>query len=226
MSKISFYGWIFVLSILTLLTIPYFLHILSIIFLSKRLSVWSQLEIYKWMACGFVLFFFLRTLLRKNLTWFETFSHELTHIIVALLLFRKVHSFHAEEGQGMVLTSGNNNSMLPPMALAPYCLPLFTYLLLSIRCLLDYHDLWIYDMLIGFTICFHIYCFKYQIGNHQTDINQYPLLFSYWYIILFWVINICIIAVAFFPKYNLYTSFWRYITAILENFTNTISFIF
>ena len=130
------------------------------------------------------------------------------------------------KGKGVVLTSGNHNSMLPPMALAPYCLPLFTYLLLSIRCLLDYHDLWIYDMLIGFTICFHICCFKCQIGNHQSDINQYPLLFSYWYIILFWVINLCIIAVAFFPKYNVYTSFWRYITAIFSNFTNTISFIF
>ena len=84
MSKLSFYCWIFVLSMLTLLTFPYFLHILSIIFLSKRFSVWSQLEMYKWMACGFCLFFFLRTLIRKNLTWFETFSHELTHIVVAV----------------------------------------------------------------------------------------------------------------------------------------------
>ncbi len=80
-------------------------------------------------------FFFMRRFLNKNALWLETFTHELTHIVVAMLFLRKVHSFHAEEGFGVVYTSGQSNNMIPPMALAPYCLPIYTFLLLSVRCL-------------------------------------------------------------------------------------------
>ena len=210
---------------LTLLTFPYFLHILSIIFLSKRFSVWSQLEMYKWMACGFCLFFFLRTLIRKNLTWFETFSHELTHIVVALLLFRKVHSFHAEEGSGVVYTSGQSNNMIVPMALAPYCLPIYTFLLLSVRCLMNFHGMWIYDIIIGVSLSFHVNCFIHQTGKYQTDINQYPLLFSYLFINVARLINVCIIVVAFFPSYNVFTSFWRCAVTIFDNAVGALGFV-
>ena len=203
---------------LTLLTFPYFLHILSIIFLSKRFSVWSQLEMYKWMACGFCLFFFLRMLIRKNLTWFETFSHELTHIVVALLLFRKVHSFHAEEDSGVVYTSSSSQNGLIPMALAPYCLPIFTYLFLILRPLVAFNGLWVIDIMIGISVAFHMGCFRHQTGKYQTDINQYPLYFSYAYIYVARLINGCIIAVTFFPHYNVFTSAWRLLWAIYGNF--------
>jgi len=102
----------------------------------------------------------------------------------------------------MIFTSGNNNYSLIPVALAPYCLPIFTYFLLAFRCIVGEHFLWICDLCIGMTLCFHYYCFKTQIGNHQTDINQYPLSFSYFYILTAWIINICIILVALFPNMN------------------------
>ena len=53
-----------------------------------------------------------------------------THTVVAQLLFRRVHSFHAAEDGGLVSTSGSLGRGMIPMSLAPYCLPIFTYLLL------------------------------------------------------------------------------------------------
>ena len=125
----------------------------------------------------------------------------------------------------LYIQSGKYDYALAPMALAPYCLPIFTYLLLSIRCLMDFHGMWIYDVIIGMTICFHFFCFKNQTGSYQTDINQYPLSFSYLYIITALLINFCVIWVAFFPQYNVYTSFWRLVTSVWENGVSFVKFI-
>ncbi len=225
MKKATYIISMVLLSILLLLTIPYAAKIIGIIFLPKRISVLSQLSIFQWVAVGIALFAVIHAVVKKNMNWLETFSHELTHIVVAFLFLRRVHSFHAEEESGVVYTSGKHDYGLAPMALAPYCLPIFTYLLLSIRCLMDFHGMWIYDILIGMTICFHFFCFKNQTGNYQTDINQYPISFSYLYIITALLINFCIIWVSFFPHYNVYTSLWRYVTSVWGNAVGFIRWI-
>ena len=226
MKKSTYIISMVLLSILLLLTISYAVKIIGIILFPDRIGVLRQLSIYQWVGVGIAAFSLIHSVVKKNMTWLETFSHELTHIVVALLFFRRVHSFHAEEGSGVVYTSGKHEYALAPMALAPYCLPIFTYLLLSIRCLMDFHGMWIYDVIIGMTICFHFFCFKNQTGNYQTDINQYPLSFSYLYIVTALLINFCIIWVAFFPQYNVYTSFWRLVTSVWENGVCFVKFIF
>lgn len=226
MKKSTYIISMVLLSILLLLAIPYAVKIIGIILFPDRIGVLRQLSIYQWVGVGIAAFAVIHSVVKKNMTWLETFSHELTHIVVALLFFRRVHSFHAEEGSGVVYTSGEYEYALAPMALAPYCLPIFTYLLLSIRCLMDFHGMWIYDVLIGMTICFHFFCFKNQTGNYQTDINQYPLSFSYLYIVTALLINFCIIWVAFFPQYNVYTSFWRYLSSVWENAITFVQFLF
>lgn len=214
------------LSILVMLTIPYAVKIIGIIIFPQRIDLIRQLAIFQWVGVGILAFAIIHAVVKKNMTWLETFSHELTHIVVAFLFFRRVHSFHAEEGSGVVYTSGEHEYGLAPMALAPYCLPIFTYILLSIRCLMDFHGMWIYDVLIGMSICFHFFCFKNQTGSYQTDINQFPLSFSYLYIFTALLINFCIIWVAFFPQYNVYTSLWRLVTSIWSNGVNVVSCFF
>jgi hypothetical protein len=218
MKKTTYIISMVLLGLLLLLTISYLVKIIGIIlFPPSGISTLRQLSIYQWAGVGFLAFAIIRLKVKKNMKWLETFSHELTHITVALLFLRKVHSFHAEEGKGVVYTSGKHQYALAPMSLAPYCLPLFTYLLLSIRGLLDERSVWIYDILIGMTMCFHFICFWKQSSKRQTDINQFPLPFSFFYILTALLINSCIILVAFFPNYNVFTSFWRYLTSIWEN---------
>lgn len=150
----------FIIGIIFLLSLPYAWEILTIIFNPKRVTLLGQLEIYKWVSVGAVIYMVLRRLMKNNMSFLEVFSHEFTHTVVALLFNRKIHSFQAGEQAGVICTSGKRQYALIPISLAPYCFPIFTYLLLSIRWMLDFHGVWIYDILIGITICFHIYCFK------------------------------------------------------------------
>lgn len=226
MKKSTYIILMVLMGILLLLTIPYAVKMLGIILFPQRIGILRQLSIYQWVGVGILAFAIIHSVVKKNMVWLETFSHELTHIVVAFLFFRRVHSFHAEEGSGVVYTSGKHKFGLAPMALAPYCLPIFTYLLLSIRCLMDFHGMWIYDVLIGMSICFHFFCFKNQTGSYQTDINQFPLPFSYLYIFTALLINFCVIWVAFFPQYNVYTSLWRLVTSIWSNGVNVVSWVF
>lgn len=214
--------WEAALILLLLLSGIYLFQILQILLLNPRISVWRQLELYKWVGAGILLYGILKQFIRKNVDWMETFSHELTHIVVALLFGRKVTSFHAEEKTGVVYTTDSKSYDHLPISMAPYCLPIFTYLLLSVRCLLDFHGLWVYDILIGITLCFHFFCIKHQIGNYQTDINRYPLFLSYLYIVTAIVINVSIILVAFFPssEYGVFSSLWRYITTLYQILTS------
>lgn len=226
MKKTAYFISMVILGILVSLTIPYALKMLGLIFFPQRIGILQQLSIYQWVGVGILAFAIIHSVVKKNMTWLETFSHELTHIVVAFLFFRRVHSFHAEEGSGVVYTSGKHEYALAPMALAPYCLPIFTYLLLSIRCLMDFHGMWIYDVLIGMSICFHFFCFKNQTGSYQTDINQFPLSFSYLYIFTALLINFCIIWVSFFPQYNVYSSLWRWVTSVWSNGVYVVSWVF
>lgn len=224
MKKSTYIISMVLLSVMFLLTIPYATEIIGIILFPNRIGVLRQLSIYQWVGAGLAAFVVIHAFVKKNMTWLETFSHELTHIVVALLFFRRIHSFHAEEGSGVVYTSGTTQKGLIPMALAPYCLPIFTYILLSIRSLMDFHGMWFFDIVAGMSIAFHISCFKHQTGNYQTDINQYPLFFSYLYIYVARLINICIIIVAFYPHYNVFTSVWRLLCALYDNLIFFVAF--
>lgn len=226
MNRIKYQLYTGGLVLLLIFLLPYIWKLLCILFFPSNISVFAQLELYNWVAIGIILTPFLERLVKSNVLWFETFSHEFTHIVIALLFFRKVKSFHAEEENGVVYTSGVNQNGLIPMALAPYCLPIFTYLFLIVRTLVAFQGLWVIDIMIGISVAFHMGCFRHQTGKYQTDINQYPLYFSYAYIYVARLINGCIIAVTFFPHYNVFTSAWRLLCAIYGNFIDFCGWLF
>lgn len=227
--------WMVIIVVVISLTIPYAIYLLKVLFVSG--DILCQLEMFKWLAVGAGLFAVLRRFLKGNLTFLETFSHELTHTAFAFLFNRRVFEFHANQGEGYMVTGYRNIAMGVPISLAPYCFPLFTFILLSFRWMMDFHGMWLFDILIGCTLCFHFYCFKTQIGNHQTDINQYPLLLSYTYIITSWLMVFCIIVPSFFPNmnghgnaepmysYGVFSSMWRLLQEWWNNFLHIIHFI-
>ena len=200
----------------TLLVILFFLivmvgyEIIIYLFPEGRPLTWN-LPVYQWTGIGIVAFFVISRFFNKNLNWFSTFSHELTHTIVSIFLFRKIHSFQAGRGTGEISTSGNSNTLVF-VDLAPYCLPIFTYFLLGLRMMLVKNMLMYYDVLIGLSIGFHIYCFKTQTGNYQSDINKHPLYFSYLYIATALLFNLCVILVSYWNDKNVFTAFWYVLT--------------
>lgn len=160
---------------------------------------------YGWTLAGIAGFMLLHHYTRSHWEWFKTFTHELTHIIAGAFFLRKVHSFRADESTGEVQTSGNNRGLIAS-TLAPYCLPIYTYLFLLIRCIVSYNHLWICDLLLGASIAFHAVCFKEQTGSHQTDIRSYPSILSYHYIWTFRIFNLLIILLALL-KSNVFGAF-------------------
>jgi len=149
----------------------------------------DHLKIYMWLFIGMGAYFLLRLLFRKNETWLQTFSHELSHTIVGLFFFKKIHAFQAKEGAGSIEHSGTNNIFI---SLAPYCLPIFTYLFLFLRLLADPSKVYIFDIIIGFTLAFHLLCFIKQTGKWQTDITNQGVFLSYLFIITFILFNVSI----------------------------------
>lgn len=228
MTRISFILWEVALLVIWGLTIPYAWYLLKVIFATGNIV--GQIEIFKWVAVGFVGFVIIRKYIKGNLTFAETFSHELTHTVFAFLFNLRVVEFHANSDSGYMMATDRNMLKAVPISLAPYCFPLFSFILLSFRWMMDFHGMWIYDIIIGISMCFHFYCFKTQIGNYQTDINQYPLLLSYTYIVISWLLVFCIIVPAFFPNmnghgtvqpiynYGVFSSMWR----LLESWWYTI----
>lgn len=225
MSKALKYVFIPLLALLLALQLRESVGIVKAIFFpTPPMTVSGNLDMYLWTAVGAVAYTLLRGLLRKNIVWLETFSHELTHIVVSLMLFRKIHSFRAGQGSGEVTTSGSDVSRVF-VSLAPYCLPIFTYLLLFFRPLIKADSLYVYDILVGISIAFHAICFKTQTGNHQPDINRFPLFFSYLYIAAALLFNLNTILVSYWSSKNVFTAFVYSLQSMWEGMTSFISLI-
>ncbi|MDL2240841.1 hypothetical protein LJC69_04380 [Bacteroidales bacterium OttesenSCG-928-K22] len=157
-----------------------------------RVILWGigDWKLYIWLFIGVAAYFLLRLLFRKNEKWLQTFSHELSHTIVGFFFFKKIHSFQAKEGTGEIWHSGSGNIFI---SLAPYCLPIFTYLFLFLRLLSDPTKTYIFDIFIGFTLAFHILCFIKQTGKWQTDITNHGVFLSYLFIITFALFNLLVV---------------------------------
>ena len=192
-----------IISILTFLLIPYAYEIFRILFLNPNISIISQISLYQWVAVGFIIYCIFHKYVHLNIEWLETDSHEKIHGIVGWFFGRRIHFSHSGEGNGVIYTSGQNfwnRWGILHMSLAPYYLPLWTYCILWLRPFINFEGRSFFDILIGITLAFHFFCFTSQTRNDQTDINQYPLLFSYSYIYLARIINAIIIIVFFFPQ--------------------------
>lgn len=209
--------------VLAVLMIPYAYDIVRILCCKPGVSVLRQLDTYKWAALGAGAYVVAYPVLRKNIRFLETFAHESIHTFFAFIFGRHIVAFSAGEGQGEIVHSGSSRYSLLPIALAPYCFPLATWLLLPWRCFIVEDMRWAYDILVGITLAFHITCYFKQTHIYQSDINRYPLLLSYAYIVLAHIANFCIIAVAFFPNmndaghYGLASSLWRFVTTLFDN---------
>lgn len=175
---------------------------------------------FLWLTLGAIVFPLMNRFLRKNIEFIKIFTHELTHGIVALLTFRRIHSFHAEEKRGVIYTSGSEKTRFL-VTLAPYCFPIYTFPLLVLRCLVKKSLLPIMDVLIGITVGLHIVCFKEQTGRHQTDIKSHPLYFSYTYITVVLFFCISLILLSYEPSLNIFYAFrtlgidlWKDLTSL------------
>ena len=137
---------------------------------------WRHTGNYVGLIAGFaayVVFLIILTILksRHNLNWFMKFTHELTHTLVALVFFRKIHEFVVRGRECFVHYDPPRVGYLP-ITLSPYCIPIYTLMIFPFRFAGDSHYMIIFDALIAFTYAFHVHAFIKQTRFTQNDIEN------------------------------------------------------
>jgi len=157
----------------------------------------ERILLHRNLLLGFVAFFalFLIPRVRSNVRWLMKFSHEFTHLLFAILFFRKINRFKVDDTDSYVSYSSGWFGY-HAITLSPYCIPIFTLALLPWRFTLSAHSIYlmVIDALIGFTYAFHICCWAKQIRLSQTDIIGPGKVKSVLCIVLFQIINFCLVA--------------------------------
>ena len=155
----------------------------------------GRLVLHKNLAIGFAAFFilFLVPRIRRNTRWMMSFTHEFTHLVFALLFFRKIYRFKVDSKDSHVSFSGGWYGYIS-ITLAPYCVPLFTLALLPWRFTTgNPYFLAGIDILIGFSYAFHVCCWVKQTRLHQTDIIGPGVVRSLLVIAIFHILNLCLV---------------------------------
>ena len=156
----------------------------------------ERILLHRNLLLGFVAFFalFLIPRVQSNVRWLMKFSHEFTHLLFAILFFRKINRFKVDDTYSYVSYSSGWFGY-HAITLSPYCVPIFTL------AMLPWHFttgtpvyLTIIDILIGFSYSFHVCAWVKQIRLSQTDIIGPGKVKSVLCIILFQIINFCLIA--------------------------------
>ena len=156
----------------------------------------ERILLHRNLLLGFVAFFalFLIPRVQSNVRWLMKFSHEFTHLLFAILFFRKINRFKVDDTDSYVSYSSGWFGY-HAITLSPYCVPIFTL------AMLPWHFttgtpvyLTIIDILIGFSYSFHVCAWVKQIRLSQTDIIGPGKVKSVLCIILFQIINVCLIA--------------------------------
>jgi hypothetical protein len=111
------------------------------------------------LICGFCTGIPVYYLIIRKIPAISTFEHELTHALVALLFFRRIHKFivTARRG-GQVQYSGNFGGEFGTLliGLAPYYLPTLTLISVLVRPFLPPGWFPFFDAFIGATLAFHL----------------------------------------------------------------------
>ncbi len=183
----------------------------------------SHITKYLWFLGGILLYFLTRMIpaVKQNEGLFQTFSHELSHTVVGLLFLRKIHSFKATDRDGgEIWHSGRSSIGESYITLAPYCLPLGTYIFLLLGLFWSNSTLAVLHLFVGYTLAFHILCFYTQLSPSQSDIKKFGNLFSYLFILFFWIFNLSVILVSI--RYDIIEAFGTLLGEYWHNITSLI----
>lgn len=166
-----------------LLLIPFtaatFYHLPQLLFGLK-----AQVGAILFLGAGTVGYFLFEALFERPMRTY-VFGHELTHALAGIAVGSKVHSFKVSKKGGSVTLSKSNFFV----ALAPYCVPLYTLLVILIYSGLRYFYPFPYmdeaaQVLTGGSLAFHASLTFYAIQQKQPDIHKTGLLFSMIFILL------------------------------------------
>ena len=135
---------------------------------------------FNYFLYGFFLFIPFWFLWLKRNHFYSTFEHEMTHLIVGLIFFKKPSHFTATHDSGGETGLYGNNFII---TLAPYFLPTINLLLLIIYAVINEKFILPFFVIFGFFASYHIFSTINEFSYSQPDIYTTGKLFSTIFII-------------------------------------------
>jgi len=134
----------------------------------------------QWFLFGLLCYVLIYPFIKcDNITFVETFEHELGHAVLNLVWFRRFDEFLVNpKKKSHVATRGLFNIGFLT-SLAPYYLPVFTIPLLIVKPFLSASIRHVIDFLIGFTLAFHYVALLKEFYRQQPDIQKHTTVFSF-----------------------------------------------
>jgi hypothetical protein len=124
---------------------------------------------------GFVAFIPFWFMWLKNVTFYSTFEHEFTHLIVGLLFFKKPVHFEVTRHEGGLTGMYGGNFII---TLAPYFLPTFGLLLMPLYLVISDEFQLYFLAIFGIIISYHIFSTIEEFSFQQPDIYSTGKVFS------------------------------------------------
>jgi hypothetical protein len=130
----------------------------ALAFWDALLGIARDKDLWIPLVCGLAAGIPVYFIVIKKIPYISTFEHELTHALVALLFFRRIHKFIVTSRRGgQVQYSGNFGGEFGTLliGLAPYYLPTFTLIAVLVRPAIPAEWFPWFDVFIGATLAFH-----------------------------------------------------------------------
>mgnify|MGYP003304053612 FL=1 len=198
----------------------------NLVYMCSRIGFdWKVTGNYMGLFAGIVVYVLLVVFLKlfrmgHNLNWFMKFTHELTHTLVAIAFFAKIHKFIVMDRECSVYYEAKVGYV--PITLSPYCIPIYTFMLFPFRFAGNENYLIIFDFLIAFTYAFHVHSFIKQTRYSQPDISGCGKALSTTFITF---VHLCVLSlIVATPKGGvmnaLHRVFWEYPNCVLNAIIN------
>jgi hypothetical protein len=114
------------------------------------------------------------------------FAHEMTHALVGVLFFARIHKVSVKMTGGFVQLSKSNLLI----TLAPYCVPFYLLMVVIFYGIVQWFvpgilPFWVWAFLFGVTTAFHVwYTANALLSVSQPDTHEYGRFFSWWFIVM------------------------------------------
>lgn len=174
----------------------------------------------QWFLYGVLSYVLIYQLIRgDNITFVETFEHELGHAVLNLVWFRRFDEFLVNPKKKSHVTTRGVFNIGFLTSLAPYYLPVFSIPLLIVKPFLSASIRHVIDFLMGFNLAFHYVALLKEFYGQQPDIQKHTLVFSFLITCLMNAIILVIILCAVLEDYLLLLDYFDgSITRAIESY--------
>lgn len=132
-------------------------------------QAWFRHPLALWFGGGAVAGLLVGWFLERRVPFLPILEHELTHLLVALALFRKPRHLRVAESDGEVVYDGRGSTFI---RLAPYAVPTLTLVALAFSPLVAAAWRPEYALLLGLTWGYHVFTSLSETRPHQPDLRE------------------------------------------------------